>query len=108
MLLDNFAAHNHTIPVSEHFVHAFTGPGIFTRALATYLGFEGGETAGNIFMVYKNNPSVRGAIHRRGIILRDTAAFRTQLVVNHFGSQLKNSEFVSWIRERDDILNKYR
>ncbi len=106
MLLENFAAHNYTVPISEHFVHAFTGPGIFTRALATYLGFDSVESAGNIFMVYKSNPSVRGAIHRRGIILRDTAAFRTQLVINYFGSRLKNGDFISWIQERDDILSQ--
>jgi hypothetical protein len=108
-VLQNFKDHNETIPLAEHFVHKFSGPGIWTHSLAAYLG-RSGKTAREIFDEYQRNATVRAEIRSKGVRLHDQNTFAGQLVRNQFGSQAPAGfpAEQSWTREMRHMLREAR
>jgi len=81
----------------EHFVHDYTGPGIWTRAVNASLGFPENEKALN---VYKNRHTFTG----NGVRLEDDKFFSGKNVNNLYGSTQFGDGYISWTTERDALL----
>jgi hypothetical protein len=75
----------------NHFVHATTGPGIWTDAIRAYLNLNQNESPDIILNMYNNNK-----IKNNDIVILPSKSFRTYYVQNLYGSQNFGDNYVKW------------
>jgi len=85
-LLKNFESRGIDITY-EHFVHATTGPAIWTEALSEYLGEGGNPNACLIHYRYREDAMFRKSCHQKGVFLMDDRFFAGRKVRHEYGSQ---------------------
>ena len=85
-LLDNFESRG-IDTASEHFVHATTGPGIWTRALRDYLGAGGAMDVGQVHVRYREDSAFRESCQARGVFLMGAKFFSGEKVRHLFASR---------------------
>jgi mannosyltransferase OCH1-like enzyme len=91
---------------SEHFVHHYTGPGVWTRAIHSVLGYPEAQKARHTYNLYRTQPQHRKRCEQLGIRLEDRPFFFSEMVRNLFGSTQFGDEYVSWTDERDRLIRK--
>lgn len=87
-----------------HFVHATTGPSIWTSALKHYLSIDPSFCAGDIFNQYTNDSAFRNLVNDKGIWILSKDIFSGTWSCNLYGSQIFNDGYVKWIDERDGLI----
>jgi mannosyltransferase OCH1-like enzyme len=94
---------------NPHFVHKYTGPGMWTRVIAKQLKMEH-KRARDIYDLYKMHKTMKNkeesAFQKWGLRIEDTPFFRSQYVKNLFGSTQFSEEYQSWTKQRDLLLHK--
>lgn len=91
----------------EHFVHHHTGPGIWTRAIHQVLGYPREQKARHTYNLYQTQSEHRQRFEQLGMRLEDRPYFYSQMVRNLYGStQFTDDGYVSWLKERDQLLGK--
>lgn len=93
---------------SEHFVHRYTGPGVWTRAIHEFLGYPIEQRARYTYTLYQTDPEHRKKINERGIRLEDRPFFSKQMVKNLFGSTQFHDGYTSWTDTRDQLIRDHR
>ena len=86
VVLKNFESRGIDL-MHEHFVHATTGPAIWTGALREYLGADGDLNAGQIYQRHRKDPAFRKSCRQRGVFLMDDRFFAGKMVLHEYGSQ---------------------
>jgi mannosyltransferase OCH1-like enzyme len=87
----------------EHFVHAYTGPGVWTRAIHETLGFPVEQKARYTYQLSQMD-AYKDRFERLGLRLEDRAYFSKHNVRNYFGSTQFSGGYVSWTEERDRLV----
>ena len=87
----------------EHFVHKHTGPGIWTKAINTTLGFKPDQKAIDTWKCY-HNPKFKNKFEKMGIRLESKDLFSREYVKNLFGSTQFKDGYESWITEKKKLL----
>jgi len=72
--------------LNRHYVHATTGPGVFTEAIAKML-----NATPNSLRIFHNHEWIRYRL-----IILPRLAFRGVFVMNHYASQKWKQSYVSW------------
>lgn len=85
---------------NEHFVHQYTGPGIWTRVIHEFLGFPIEQKARHTYNLYRKDPR---PFRKLGIRLEDRPFFSSKMVKNFYGSTQFEDGYVSWIEERNRL-----
>lgn len=84
---------------NPHFVHATTGPGIWTEALVAYLGEPPKTQAATIFYQYKKNSKYRKKINALGVFLFPVSFYAGEASENLYGSQRFGDGYKRWTEE---------
>ncbi|MDE3055596.1 MAG: hypothetical protein KGI80_02725 [Verrucomicrobiota bacterium] len=88
---------------NPHFVHATTGPAIWTEAICDYLGVHC-KTAKEIYSLYVCDSNFREHINSLGVWLYSENNYKGMWSSNLYGSQFFGDNYIKWIDERDKIL----
>ena len=93
------------------FVHATTGPGVWTEALFDYLGFSTqeappGKAAQYFFDMYTQIPEFKKHVNKQGIYLFSQEFYAGQASRNYYGSVTFGGGYVRWTEERDSLRNR--
>jgi mannosyltransferase OCH1-like enzyme len=91
-----------------NFVHATTGPSIWTEALIDYLKISlqnapPGKAARYVYDMYTQDSSFRKRVNKKGIYLFPKEFYEGQASKNLYGSQNFGDGYVRWIEERDAL-----
>jgi len=89
----------------EHFVHKYTGPGIWTRAINKVVGLPEGQQAIDTWKVY-NNPKTQIRFKNLGIHLESKRFFNGENVRNLYGSVKFGNDYHSWTKERQKLVEE--
>lgn len=84
---------------NPHFVHAYTGPGIWTRAINKLLNEPENQKAIDTY-----NKTKRDLLDKYGISLKPPTFFSRICVEHLYGSTQFSDGYKSWISERNNIL----
>lgn len=85
-----------------HFVHATTGPSIWTNALFNYLKVEG-ISPGDMYKKYEADASFKEYVNSLGVWLYPKSFYEGDASRNLYGSQFFGDGYVQWIREKDKL-----
>lgn len=77
---------------NPHFVHATTGPGVWTAAIKDYLGMPQGNASG-IYRAYKHQPEI---FNKQGIYIYNRKYFSGKYSKNLYGSQFFGDGYIRW------------
>lgn len=86
----------------EHFVHKYTGPGIWTKSIMKTLGLSGDETSLSVQSMYKNI-KYKKLFDYYGIVVKSDTFFNGDVVKHYFASQNFDEHYESWLDEKDDL-----
>jgi mannosyltransferase OCH1-like enzyme len=91
-----------------NFVHATTGPGVWTEALFDYLKLSlqnapPGGAARYVYDLYTQDSSFRKRVNKRGVYLFSREFYAGQASKNLFGSQNFGDGYVHWTDEREAL-----
>lgn len=89
----------------EHFVHKYTGPGIWTEAVKKLCGFPENMNAKNIYDLYLK-PGKNSVFKNYNIRIENVDYFNGLNVRHYFGSANFDKEYDSWLKHRDDLKSK--
>lgn len=92
-----------------NFVHATTGPGVWTDALLDYLKISSqnappGKVARYVYDMYTQDASFRGRVNKKGIYLFPREFYAGQASKNLYGSQNFGDGYTQWTKERDALI----
>lgn len=91
-----------------NFVHATTGPGVWTDALIDYLRISlqdapPGKAARYVYDLYTQDSSFRKHINKKGVYLFPREFYAGQASKNLYGSRNFGDGYARWIDERDAL-----
>lgn len=86
----------------EHFVHKYTGPGIWTKAINHTLGFKP-EQKSITTWDYSKQAKYKPKFLKLGLKLESKSFFNGDNVKNLFGSTQFSDGYDSWTKERDKL-----
>lgn len=88
---------------NPHFVHATTGPAIWTLALKSFLGVDSNLKSIQIYDQYVQDISFRKYINSKGVWLFPQKTFNGEWSCNLYGSQNFSNGYVKWISEKNNL-----
>lgn len=89
-----------------HFVHATTGPGIWTDALVAYLGEAPHTAPREIYEKYNNDALYKRKVNELGIFLMPDDFYNDFASKNLYGSSFFGDGYKKWVEERDELYNR--
>lgn len=96
---------------NKHFVHHYTGPAVWTEAIATVLGLDdpASSSSASIYRAAWADARVRQRAEDLGMALVHASFFQGVNVFHINGSVFaKDAGYVSWTEERDEVFMKRR
>lgn len=105
-IVEKWKSHGKKIFISEHFVHATTGPDIWTDALLEYMGEKKDSNLCELFERYISDMQFQKKVNELGIYLVRQGFFSGIASKNLFGSQTFGEGYIQWTKERDRIREK--
>lgn len=88
----------------KHFVHHYTGPGVWTEAIATVLGFASSSSSASIYRAVWTDARARQRAEDLGMTMVHANFFHGVNVFHRYGSiTSKDAGYVSWTQERERV-----